>query len=162
MKRMWSKNELKNMTQEQLSSGQLKNVKIFENIVDKDGHPRFIEGDLTIIETLGVVQTYGKWALSGSHLLIVLCIDVANGTTLSSKLCNINVPSWILDKIVPIASTLVDFNGGYRAWNDDASGSQGVDLLLRKIDNVLSLQVNMTATADRHLRIAFDLLIDNE
>ena len=45
MKRMWSKNELKQLAngqvQEQVSSGQLQNVKVFEEIVDKDGHSLF-------------------------------------------------------------------------------------------------------------------------
>lgn len=136
-----------------------------EQIYDKDGHNRFIEGEIDLIATApeGLTKTYGKWSLSGTHLLIVLACDIANNTTLNGKIADVNIPLWIANKIIPTSSSLVDFKGGVRAWNDDASGSQGYDTILRKTDNTLNIVVNnVTATANRHIRIAFDLLIDNE
>ena len=56
------------------------NYKIFENIVDNQGNTRFIEGDITIQEVSGVSKLFGKWSLSGSHLLIVLALGIANAT----------------------------------------------------------------------------------
>ena len=105
MKRMWSKNELKNVIQEQASSGQLKEVKVFEEIVDKDAHKRFIEGEGDIVlEQEGVDFTYAKWSLSGSHLLLVIAGTVEDETVLTSSttaIVNFYVPKWIYDKIYP-------------------------------------------------------------
>ena len=77
MRRMFSLKQLEEIAnkqvQEQVSSGELENVKVFENIVDKDGHKRFIEGDITFENITGVSKVYGKWSLSGNHLMIVIC-----------------------------------------------------------------------------------------
>ena len=46
MKRMWSKNELKAIVKSTQGYD-------FANLVDKDGNPRFIEGDIEIEEITG-------------------------------------------------------------------------------------------------------------
>ena len=46
-----------------------------EDIVDADGHKRFIEGNVTPANIIGENDIqYAKWSLSGSHLMIVLAI----------------------------------------------------------------------------------------
>lgn len=166
MKRMWSKNELKNLTQEQISSGQLKNVKIFENIVDAQGNKRFIEGDISLLETAeeGIAKTYGKWSLSGTHLLIVLGLSLPNTLEIvSGRKAILTLPKWVYDKIVVLFSaSIVDYKG-YVAYADDYS-TQNVNVYLQKYtDNALTMYFNgLTLTADRKVRIAFDLLIDDE
>ena len=168
MKRMWSRNELKNLAnaqvQEQVSGGQLENVKVFEEIVDKDGHKRFIEGDIEIEEISGVTKTFGKWALSGTHLMIVLACDFENALTLSAGiLAYINLPKWIKDKIKPLYSGVISSKLQY-FYNTDFS-SQTTTCYLRKTgaEQLLNIYLdNITFTKSRSARIEFDLIIDTE
>lgn len=157
MKRMWSKNEL---------ARQVKEVKKdITTLVDKDGHPRFIEGDINIPEIEGVTKEYGKWSLSGSHLLIVLAISIVDTTALTTRTIASfdGLPQWVIDKCIPTFSNAID----YKAFNLFASNlsSQNIGVYLRK-PTTSSLDIylanNITLTADRTGRIAFDLLIDNE
>lgn len=134
-----------------------------ENIVDKDGHKRFVEGNITLNEFSGVSQTYGKWSLSGSHLLIVIGVDIANGTELTGGIFTvINVPEWLRNKIVALYATTIVDNKSFRAYADNYS-SQDFGVSLQKSSTSLYLySSSFTATADRHCRISYDLLIDNE
>lgn len=135
----------------------------FESIKDKDGHLRFIEGDITIVEKEGVTKTYGKWSLSGSHLLIVLCLQVANATVFTSGevICRVEIPDWIKDKIIPLSSALI--NRYQQFWYDADGNSQTANILLTKTTNLIRIATaGITFNADRDCRIAFDLLIDNE
>ena len=173
MRRMYSLNQLKEIAnvqvQEQLSSGNLENVKVFENIVDKDGHKRFIEGDITLKNTLpeGITKVYGKWALSGSHLLIVLCLNGANATEISAntEVADLDVPQWIKDKIYPLYSGISYVETRTITWYGSGWTGQTNLVSLRKVDaNTLNVRFvnSLTFTADRSVRISFDLLIDNE
>ena len=97
-KRMWTDREIRSMAVDSVEKKN--NLKVFENIVDKDGHKRFIEGDITPAETTGITFTYAKWSLSGSHLQIVLAMTIAAGTYSTFYLGDItNLPKWIFDKI---------------------------------------------------------------
>lgn len=138
-------------------------LKGFENIVDKDGHKRFVEGDIALYEVSGMTKTYGKWALSGAHLLIVLAGSIANGTALSYQtIAEVNLPSWIKDKIVPLYSTAVVRN------QDTYFGSSGSDTqnnysFLIKDETHIYINIGaLTLSSNKTFRIAFDLLIDNE
>lgn len=134
---------------------------IFEKIKDADGHARFIEGDIEIEDIEGVTQVYGKWALSGTHLLIVVAGQIANETVMEyGKFADINLPQWILDKIYPVYATALE----RKAFDIYASNgaSQEVTTYLIKSTNKLEIETQFTATADRNFRFAFDLLIDNE
>lgn len=167
MKRMWSKNELKNIAnaqvQEQVSDGQLENVKVFEEITDKDGHKRFIEGEIELNESVTAIsKTYGKWSLSGSHLLIVFCGSMENGAILTGGyISTINLPAWVVNKIYPLHSTtvvdqkVISFYGGT---------TQTVNGYLEKNSaNKIVLYLGaVTANADKTFRMSYDLLIDNE
>lgn len=143
-------------------------VKIFENIVDKDGHKRFIEGNITPATISGITYTFAKWSLSGSHLMIVVAMDIADETELTyvGQLCIINVPDWVLAKIVPNQSssnTGVDFKTITLYASDNSK--QNCDFLLRKNNEnglFITSTGGITLTADRSGRLVFDLLIDNE
>ena len=143
-----------------ISVGETSKVKVFENIVDKNNHNRFIEGDITIETITGITQKYGKWSLSGSHLLIVLAVDIANATSLGVKLAEVELPEWIKSKIIPLYSTRVAYKVEY-AFADDNSQQQ-ITYLVDKTANGLSIYPYGTITADRHARFQLDLLIDNE
>lgn len=135
-----------------------------ENIVDKDGHKRFIDFDITTKEIEGVEYPYAKASLSGSHLMIVICMNVANGTTLSAtdEVAKIPLPNWILDKISP----LYNINVSLITTTFYASGgtSQTVNSRLQKKTGYLAYDISasLTLNADRSARVVFDLLIDNE
>lgn len=139
-------------------------VAIFENIIDKDGNKRFIEGDIELYSTVpeGITKLYGKWSLSGSHLLIVLAFSVSDTTQFAGTIAQIPLPEWIREKLIAIFSNAIDFKPVNLFANNLSSQSVGV--YLRKVsDTVVDLYVNtFTASADRVGRIAFDLLIDNE
>lgn len=159
MRRMFSEKQI-----EELIKGQPKDI---DTLVDKDGHPRFIDGDIEIKEIAGISKQYGKWSLSGSHLLIVLCLDIEDATTLaaSTVLADINVPQWILDKIVPIFSGIAYVETKTISWFG-TSWTEQIQLMgLRKpSSNLLHIRTEreLISTSARSCRIAFDLLIDNE
>ena len=137
------------------------NAKLFENIVDKDGHARFIEGDITPETISGVSTPYAKWSLSGSHLLIVLCESIADGTTAQFKHASLTLPNWVLDKLVPIYSDIVA-RMAMTYYGSDGT-AQSATSYLTKTDTGLTIYISaVTLTADRTGRLQFDLLVDNE
>ena len=159
MRRMYSLNQLQEISLKKIES--TTSLKVFENIVDKDGNKRFIEGNISLTEVSGVTKTYGKWSLSGSHLLLVLCIDIDNTTVLNwTTLCLIDIPTWIMNKIVPLQQQRVDTKV-FTAY-DSSLQTQNLTGMLSKVSGGLQINANMTASADRSCRIAYDLLIDNE
>lgn len=152
-----------------LSLNENKVAKIFENIVDKDGHKRFVEGDIELPDNVPFTKEYGKWSLSGTHLLIVLVLDVPDGTVLggSTIFGTFNLPKWIYDKIVVLYGTgRVDYKQ-FSLFADDATFQSFIGLLIKSNDenNTMELNfrgTNITLTADRRVKITFDILIDNE
>ena len=52
------------------------------NIVDADGHNRFIEGNIATEEIEGVTWAYARWSLSGTHLMCVLAGTIEDETAL--------------------------------------------------------------------------------
>lgn len=164
MRRMYSEPQLlKAVENESAESG----IKVYENIVDKDGHKRFIGGSLTIEAFNSREVKYAHWSLSGSHLLIVICFSVANSETIgtSQVICNLNgqIPQWIIDKIYPIFSDIVEYKTlDFRADNYTSQTASGY--LQKTTAGTLRIFTggNLTLSADRTVRIAYDLLIDNE
>ena len=158
MKRMWSKNELKNIADTQ-AKGVEKNI---TTLVDAAGHPRFIEGDVTLKnEITGVELLYGKWSLSGTHLMIVACLSVADTTVVTyGSILEMTLPEWIRDKIIPLYSGAVD-KKTFDAFASNGT-SQPVVAYLLKASSKLEIESGFTATADRVIRYSFDLLIDAE
>lgn len=143
----------------------IKKVKTdFTLLVDKDGHERFLEGDLKDDEIEGVTLSYKKWSLSGSHLLIVVAGSVEDTTALTGQLASFEPPQWIYDKVYPIAegSTIAQFS--VTLFSSDVQSSQNITGRLRKLNNKLDVRFpgSVTMTAKRYFRIQIDLLIDNE
>ena len=161
MRRMYSKPQLLEAVEQE---SKLNGIKVFEDIKDKDGHNRFIEGDITLETIEGFTAKYGKWSLSGSHLLIVLSADVANATVIPAYtiLTKITLPSWIHDKIAVLyGSNLVAVQS--IALFDSNGGSQNLTIRLRKRETTIEIDTtSLTLNADRTFRLGFDLLIDNE
>lgn len=141
-------------------------VKIYEDIKDKDGHYRFIEGDGTPEEITGLTTVYCKWSLSGSHLMMVFAASVASATTITngSLLCQFALPTWVMDKIYPVwgvQNNLEVVSGA--AYGEDWS-TQNFGYVVQKDTTAIKFKkVNdITTTAKRSFRFECDLLIDND
>lgn len=143
-------------------------AKILENIEDKDGHLRFVEGTFALNPgsgAVGINVSYAKWSLSGTHLMIVLAGSVENGSVNPwvSTLTAITMPDWIKQKILPIYSDRVD-RKVIASFSSDGATEQNITFYLRKTSEQL-LYISMgsfTASAERFFRLQFDLLIDDE
>lgn len=156
MKRMWSLKQIKDFIKS--------TTKDIATLVDAQGHNRFIEGDITIETIEGVSKTYGKWSLSGTHLLFVLALKLDNATefTYGDNVAIIELPEYINSKIVEIFSSVVSvqvvrtFGSG-----TDTSITFG---LMKLADNKLHIQTlqNYTAAREEYMRVNFDLLIDGD
>jgi hypothetical protein len=135
-----------------------------ESIVDSHSNPRFVEGDITMITFEGITQTYGKWSLSGTHLMIVVCADVANGTTIPNyDMAFISLPAWILNKINPLIASRIETKD-VLMYNTSFT-TQVITVVLTKGETSLGLVTrgaSVQLTADRKFRIQFDLLVDAE
>lgn len=143
-------------------TNKIKQQLLLENIKDSSGNLRFIEGDINIEEIEGVTQAYGKWSLSGTHLMVVLAVDIANGVQLvnNSVLAYFSLPSYIFNKIVPLWSTTVTIKN-ILAYAEDFN-VQSFTIVLNKDSEQMRIRtgVNPLTTSLKHLRIEFDLLID--
>ena len=163
MRRMYSKPQLLEAVEQE---AEVNGLKAFENIVDKDGHARFIEGDITIEDITGISQSYGKWALSGTHLLIVLALTAEDTTAISANTTIADLsdlPSWILDKIVASTGITNRVDTKSIVWFNSDGTNQTCDARLNKsgVSFYIALSA-ITFTKQRSCRIVFDLLIDNE
>lgn len=136
---------------------------IMENIVDSKGNKRFIEGDVNVATISGLTPIYSKWSLSGSHLMIVVTCAVDNGTLLSEKLADVEVPDFILNKIYPTILTTVYAKEVSYYNNSNQDNVQKANLGLDKRSDGLKIYFSpITMNADRTFRVQFDLLIDTD
>lgn len=135
---------------------------IFEEITDKDGHKRFIEGNITTTPIEGVTYKFGKWSLSGSHLLIVLCASIVNETVIPfTQLGQFDLPQWIADRLVPLYADVISAKTE-TLYAQDGSG-QTMAIYTTKTGNTIKLiSGGSTLNADRNIRITNDFLIDIE
>ncbi len=142
------------------------NYNIFEHIVDSHGHKRFDGGNIIMSERTGVTYSFNKWSLSGTHLLIVVQLSVTNGTLFSTGYFGeIRLPEWILDKIQVVFGTNRVIRTSQVFYADDESQQTATIRLLKDEENAclrIACGTDLTLTADRNTRIAFDLLIDDE
>lgn len=141
-------------------------AKLFENIVDKDGHKRFIEGEISLTSTEEKIsKTYGKWSLSGTHLMFVLGGSIESGGVWTGANTTIvaTVPKWIYDKLIPLFLSNLDIKN-FTLYNSDYS-TQTLGIIVQKVsENRVSFVPGtaFTASKDRIIRLEFDFLIDNE
>ena len=166
MRRMYSLNQLQEIALKKIES--TSDLKVFENIVDKDGHKRFDEGEAEVNTSLpsGVNITYKKWALSGNHLMLVCAGDIASGTTVNNiSFAFYELPKWVYDKIYPVWGSIYIESKPIKAVADNFS-TQDFDFILYKVADSTKLTIrttsNVTLSANRGFRVAFDLLIDDE
>lgn len=142
---------------------------LFENIVDSNGNNRFIEGNIEMDAITGVTQTYGKWSLSGSHLMLVIAFEIEANTSFSNvALATIyGLPSWILAKIIPATDNekIVTIKFA-EEWEDNNTPltPQMYCGLQKTSDTYVNISTwgSKTYNNKTFARVQFDLVIDNE
>ena len=147
------------ITKNQLDDAIKSTKKDISTLVDKDGNNRFIEGVGTIPDDFKGTITYNRWSLSGTHLMIVIAGEV-NADTLSGEIVSItNLPSWVLNKVVPSSGTYIEFQ--QVPFYVDYTGSN-VSIEVDKISQGILIQFtsSTTFTEKKKFRIQVDLLID--
>lgn len=135
-----------------------------DDIVDKNGNKRFVEGNGTLGSIDGLTSTYCKWSLSGTHLMCVLSATLSANKTLPAKiLATFIVPDYIGRKIIPTWGNHVEIIEPYIKTNEGSGGTMSVwvDYDNNNIKFNLLAQV-ASASKDRYFRIQFDLLIDTD
>lgn len=137
---------------------------LLENIVDEQGRKRFVEGAGSPLAQEGVTINYCKWSLSGTHLMLVVAGNIANGTSIANgtDLATFSLPKWIYDKIYPVWEARLEIKSVPLTANDWSVQTWGI--VLTKSLNLIKFTATsaITLTADRGFRVSFDLLIDNE
>ena len=152
------------LTSEAQEIGAISELPVFENIVDKDGHKRFIEGDISLASSIeGVTLEYSKWSLSGSHLMLVLAGKIDNGATINGTMTNaIQLPAWVIEKIKPTYGSIV-LRQNVTAYAGDGGTTQTIlSVVAKSSGNIVIAGYGFTATDDRYFRMQFDLVVDNE
>ena len=137
-----------------------------EDIVDKNGNQRFIEGTITPETISGITFTYCKWSLSGTHLMIVLAgtcenVTLANNTTFSE----INLPGFIMNKIIPLTAQGRVSHATLNNYYDYSYRSSCVLSLVKgaNILRVIGWGIGGSSTLSAgSFRVQFDLIIDAE
>lgn len=134
------------------------------SLKDSHGNKRFVEGGMSTPTNQNITLNYGKWSLSGTHLMIVASITIAPNTSLDYvNICEtLNIPSYILNKVVTIVpnSNKVDFKSFRSYIGTSTSDSFTFDLGKAPL-NLIIEGYNLTAgNTERIIRIQFDLLID--
>lgn len=101
----------------------------FEQISDNNGHLRFVEGnmDMSALTALGLSAVFGKWALSGNHLMFVCAFRNVSGNPITlpdwtkiGKCSTPTLPQFIYD-------SLHDVSGGVLA-SAPLQGCSGSDV----------------------------------
>lgn len=157
MKQMWSKEEIENLSTP-------KDRATLDDIVDSQGNKRFVEGNATISGIPSELEVaYNKWSLSGTHLMLVLCIknNSSRGKTITAPVdfATYNLPSYILNKVSTVVGNLVD-QKAFTIWGT----SNTTEIRLNKDNDVLHFKTfaNIDIGSNQSIRIQFDLLIDAE
>ena len=154
MRRMYSPSELAEMIKT--------SPKNLSSLYDDAGNPRFLESNIGGETISGLTFTYTKFALSGFHLMIVICGSIEDTTSLTANtlLCKVDFAHWLAEKIVPVVGQIVSTNQT-TLWGSDYT-TQTLNVNISKDSDKLEFRVgqNITLTKDRTFRLEFDLLID--
>lgn len=147
------------------------NAKIFEDIRDANDNKRFITFSVNAHDLTGMVTTYRKSTLSGTHMMIVHSFYTNDEVTISSYdwLDLITVPAWVYEKISPISSLtnrVIIKTETYTNQYGESQGTFRCSLQKESTPNVISVRnpdgIALTIPSGVYCRIQYDLIIDNE
>ena len=138
--------------------------KLFETIEDTKGNNRFVKGDVVLGENApqGMVKTYGKWSLSGSHLMIVFGGELPDGLVIKNGtvFAYAELPRWIFNNLTPLFSIAIDSKTFQLRGNDWSS--QDVTVFLNKATGTkvaFNFGNNVTVSGIKNCRFAFDFIL---
>ena len=138
--------------------------KLFETIEDTNGNNRFVKGDVVLDENAhaGIVKTYGKWSLSGSHLMLVFGCELPDGFAIKNgdAFAYAELPRWVFVNLTSLFSIAIDSKTFQIRGNDWSS--QDVTVFLNKGDGnkvVFNFGNNVTVSGVKKCRFAFDFII---
>ena len=175
MKRMLTTEEINQIKQNASDIDDIKSkYNLIENIKDADGNLRFVEGDVPIYSTfqaLGFSHVYGRWSLSGTHLMIVFVFKNNSGNDIAvnewSKFFEITLPEYISNKIFPMESNVVTTTSlkGVNAADAPTPIDRGNAYLEKHTNQYECFLRNGTSDTTIKdgdtIRIQMDLIIDN-
>ena len=163
-RRMWTDRQIRSMAVDSVEEKE--NLEIFERIVDKDGHKRFIEGEIELADSITyLTNLYGKWSLSGSHLMLVICIRTDENTTVGggSFTKKIELPEWVVSKITNLYGDYIDFKSFVGRDNSAGNATSFSTALLKSGSDIkIAFNSSISHSVPLNVRIQYDLLIDNE
>ena len=148
-------------------TGDTSGIKI-EDLVDKAGNKRFVEGDIIIQESYAesINVVYAKWSLSGTHLMLVIAGNFVADVQASGGVFAVAVlPAYIKNKIYPVFGSYLEFDSLYlRADDLSHTGDAPIALIKDSVsgDMYIGLTDSLTPTGKGNFRIQFDLLIDDD
>ena len=109
MKRMYSEEELLEVSNT-------------ENLVDSKGRNRFIVGDGNPGSITGMTISSSKWTLNGNNLVFEILGSFSGSLSGFDVLSTFTLPEWIINKIPPPVSNIVDILTLEMGSTADASG----------------------------------------
>ena len=135
-----------------------------DDIVDKNGNKRFVEGNGIIESNVEFNSKYCKWSLSGTHLMCVLSASLSANTILPSQtLATFTVPDYIGSKIITTWSNRIIMLEPY--IKDSEGAGDTIVVLVNYYNNNITFELVGRVAAinrERYFRIQFDMLIDSE
>ena len=135
-----------------------------DDIVDKNGNNRFVEGNGTPANFEGLTSTYCKWSLSGTHLMCVLSATLSVNTRLPSLiLATFTIPDYIGRKIITTWGNHVEIKEPYLKTRQGSGATMNVWVDYDNNNIKFNLfSIVEPANKERYFRIQFDMLIDSE
>lgn len=140
-----------------------------EDIVDKNGNHRFIEGNGVSETQTSEIALYNKWSLSGTHLMFVFAGQHTTGQ-IPQLLSTFTLPEWVFNKIVPVVTVgnvgyieikTVKFYK-YDDWGTNVETLAGLWVDIQNKVIKIGFPNSTSYSTSYNYRIQFDLLIDNE
>ena len=162
MKHMWSEEEIQALIEEQGGSGGSNGVRL-DDIVDSQGHKRFIAGIGTPEIVSGMSIAYSKWVLNGTNLIFEILGTFSNDLIGGNNLlCTFTIPEWIVPKIQLAYNDIIDFI----EYNITSlsGGTNNAKLQISITGNTIYFNNVSVATINGLclFRIHYNTIIDNE
>ena len=137
-------------------------------IKDNQDRNRFIEGQINVKPSIsGITKTFGKWSLSGTHLLIVFAGRLSANTPISDStelVSCIDLPQWIYNKISTLKGIVVEWKS-FKFVATNWHPNEFNCYLYKSFEGQgeIGIRSDQSLEAyeyDRDFRLCFDLLID--
>lgn len=144
-------------------------ISSMERIVDANDNFRFVEGSGTVNQSSKYENTYNKWSLSGTHLMIVFAGTLLANKTLENQfdMVDITIPQYIFNKIRVLFGTVSIDEKDCKFYGAGGSNTDTKNIRLIKTSGrnkvtIRFVNSDYTPTENKTFKIQFDLIIDAE